>query len=108
MLLVESGPVFLNRPVRSRGLTGLVACCVVVVSPLVARAQQGPAQVCSAGQNVAMRAGPNQDFPVVASLIPGAPLAVRRTQVNALGQRWSLVDAAGYQGFIPAAHVCTP
>lgn len=55
-----------------------------------------------------MRAGPNQDFPVVASLIPGAPLAVRRTQVNALGQRWSLVDAAGYQGFIPAAHVCTP
>jgi len=43
---------------------------------------------------------------VVASLSPGVPLAVQRNQVNGLGQDWSLVNAAGYEGFIPSGHVC--
>jgi hypothetical protein len=68
----------------------------------------GPASatLCSAGGNVTLRNGPNQNFAVVASLSPGVPLAVERNQVNGLGQDWSLVNAAGYEGFIPSGHVC--
>ena len=108
-LFFQYGPFFSDRPALFRRLSALMGCCIVVAVPaLVAHAQQTPAQVCSTGPNVAMRVGPNQHFPVVASLIPGTPLAVRRTQVNSQGQNWSLVIASGYQGFIPAAHVCQP
>ena len=48
----------------------------------------------------------NQNFAVVASLSPGVPLSVQRNQVNGLGQDWSLVNAGGYEGFIPTGHVC--
>lgn len=64
------------------------------------------ARLCSSGGDVALRTGPNQNFAVVASLSQGVPLAVQRNQVNALGQDWSLVNAAGYEGFIPSGHVC--
>lgn len=64
------------------------------------------ARLCSAGGNVDLRTGPNQNFAVVASLSPGVPLAVQRNQVNGLGQDWSLVNAGGYEGFIPSGHVC--
>jgi len=65
-----------------------------------------PAQICNAIQAVSLRTGPNQKFAVVATLTLGTPLTVLRNQVNALGQDWSLVTSAGYQGFIPTAHVC--
>jgi hypothetical protein len=71
----------------------------VVVAPASAR-------LCSAGANVSLRTGPNQNFAVVASLSPGIPLSVQRNQVNELGQDWSLVNAGGYEGFIPSGHVC--
>jgi hypothetical protein len=34
------------------------------------------------------------------------PLNVQRNQVNQIGQDWSLVVAAGFEGFIPTGHVC--
>ena len=78
-----------------------------VVAPAVAPAVvPANAQLCSRGANVALRTGPNQNFAVVASLSPGVPLVVQRNQVNGLGQDWSLVNAGGYEGFIPSGHVC--
>ncbi|NBQ22636.1 MAG: hypothetical protein EBU30_13585 [Synechococcaceae bacterium WB6_3B_236] len=64
------------------------------------------ARLCSPGDNVALRTGPNQNFAVLASLSPGVPLNVQRNQVNQIGQDWSLVVAAGFEGFIPTGHVC--
>jgi hypothetical protein len=63
-------------------------------------------RLCSASGNVAMRTGPNQNFAVLASLSPGVPLSLQRNQVNQIGQDWSLVGAAGFEGFIPTGHVC--
>lgn len=71
----------------------------VIIDPVAA-------QVCSEGNNVELRTGPNQIFPVVASLMPGTPLSVQRTQINRLGREWSFVYTSGVQGFIPAGHVC--
>jgi len=79
---------------------------VPATTPPVVVAPSAGARLCSAGGNVALRTGPNQNFAVVASLSPGVPLAVQRNQVNGLGQDWSLVNAAGYEGFIPSGHVC--
>ena len=91
-----------------------VVAPVVVAPPVqVAPVQVTPevvaptnAQLCSRGGNVALRTGPNQNFAVVASLSPGVPLVVQRNQVNGLGQDWSLVNAGGYEGFIPSGHLC--
>jgi|GEM_PF-5575744 len=71
----------------------------LVIAPAAAR-------LCSPGDNVALRTGPNQNFAVLASLSPGVPLNVQRNQVNQIGQDWSLVVAAGFEGFIPTGHVC--
>jgi hypothetical protein len=78
----------------------------VQVTPVVVAPTPAGAQLCSRGGNVALRTGPNQNFAVVASLNPGVPLAVQRNQVNGLGQDWSLVNAGGFEGFIPSGHVC--
>ena len=85
-----------------------VVAPVVVAAPVQVTPEVVPAsaRLCSAGGNVALRTGPNQNFAVVASLSPGVPLAVQRNQVNGLGQDWSLVNAGGYEGFIPSGHVC--
>jgi predicted component of type VI protein secretion system len=71
----------------------------VIIAPV-------PARVCSEGNNVELRTGPNQIFPVVASLMPGVPLGVQRNQINRLGRQWSFVFAGGFEGFIPSGHVC--
>ena len=71
----------------------------VIIAPVAAR-------VCLEGNNVDLRTGPNQIFPVVASLMPGVPIGVQRTQINRLGQQWSFVFAGGFEGFIPSGHVC--
>ncbi|MFZ9560608.1 MAG: SH3 domain-containing protein [Vulcanococcus sp.] len=86
-----------------------VVAPVVVAPPVqVTPEVESPsnAQLCSRGGNVALRTGPNQNFVLVASLSPGIPLVVQRNQVNELGQDWSLVNAGGYEGFIPSGHVC--
>jgi SH3-like domain-containing protein len=71
----------------------------VIIAPVAAR-------VCLEGNNVDLRTGPNQIFPVVASLMPGVPIGVQRTQINRLDQQWSFVFAGGFEGFIPSGHVC--
>lgn len=80
-----------------------------VVNPVVAPVVAAPvaARLCTNGSNnVSLRTGPNQNFAVVATLSPGVPLTVQRNQVNQLGQDWSLVNAGGYEGFIPSGHIC--
>lgn len=80
-----------------------------VVNPVVAPVVVAPvaARLCTNGSNnVSLRTGPNQNFAVVATLSPGVPLTVQRNQVNQLGQDWSLVNAGGYEGFIPSGHIC--
>jgi SH3-like domain-containing protein len=80
-----------------------------VVNPVVAPVVAAPvaARLCTNGsKNVSLRTGPNQNFALVATLSPGVPLTVQRNQVNQLGQDWSLVNAGGYEGFIPSGHIC--
>lgn len=64
----------------------------------------GP-QICAAPQAVSLRTGPNQNFAPIATLTLGTPVVVLRNQVNAISQDWSLINAAGYQGFVPTGHV---
>lgn len=55
---------------------------------------------------MSLRAVPNQNFAAIATLTLGTPVAVLRNQVNELGQDWTLINAAGYQGFVPTGHIC--
>ena len=93
-------PVVVAPPVQVTPVVVNPGGAPVVVAPAAAR-------LCTNGSgNVSLRTGPNQNFAVVATLSPGVPLTVQRNQVNQLGQDWSLVNAGGYEGFIPSGHIC--
>ena len=72
---------------------------LVIIAPVAAR-------VCLEVNNVDLRTGLNQIFPVVASVMPGVPIGVQTTQINRLGWQWSVVFASGFEGLIPSGHVC--
>ena len=51
---------------------------LVIITPVAVR-------VFLEVNNIDLRTGPNQNFSVVASLMPGVPIGVQTTQINRLG-----------------------
>ena len=70
-----------------------LACAFAVVLPAIAAAQQA-----SSINAVAMRAGPDREYPFVASYGPGTPLTV---QGCIEGYRWcDVIGPNGYRGWV--------
>src|SRR4051812_3989453 len=82
-------------------LRSLLVCAVAAVLPAIAAAQEARAMTA-----VALRAGPDREYPFVASYGPGTPLAV---QGCTEGYGWcDVIGPNGYRGWVYAGDIAYP